>query len=64
MTNPLIGFINTIGLFLSGRVVFDKDAIGKTIYYKKKDLKSLEELALGIEKTLKPTSLSGSNLKI
>jgi hypothetical protein len=34
MTNPVIGFINTIGLFLCGRVAFDKDAIGKTIYYK------------------------------
>ena len=34
MTNPVLGFINTIGLYLSDRVVFDKDAIGKTIYYK------------------------------
>lgn len=36
MTNPVIGFINTIGLFISGRIVFDIEVIGKTIYYKDK----------------------------
>ena len=39
MTNPVFGFINTIGLFLSGRIAFDKDVIGKSIYYKDKEFK-------------------------
>ena len=31
MTNPVLGFLRTCALFLSGRVVFDKGVIGKVI---------------------------------
>ena len=63
MTNPVFGFINTIGLFLSGRIAFDKDVIGKSIYYKDKEFKIFRRVKIKIEKIRKHTSLFDSNLK-
>ena len=37
MTNPIFGFINTSVLFLSGRIIFDKEVIGKTMFFKDKE---------------------------